>query len=482
MSGLMSRMSTLSETDCAEIHEAATHILATAGIIVEHERLLQMAIDRGYNVDVGTMRVRWQRDEIDKALEESTGKRLGSKPEPMTSTGDRFVLRSAIRKYVWHAGSPKPRIPTLDDIRDIVVLSDALENVAVCCLTSVGSQDTPRVTAEIHAWAIGLTHLRPEKIIGYVLDVRSVPYLHELWTIARDGESSLYQRPMTYYGCFISTPLAVSRQALEILFPLYDLGVPVSISGTMPIVGASAPMSLCGTLALGMAEGLGGMMLTSLFGIKTQPGTGAVLIDQRSMSHCYNSVEGMVMAIAQQDLVRWYGFSEPTVSWVTNEADDANSHGFVAGMQRGMSLLFGVLGGIRCGYGGLASSDVSSLPLLVLDDEFASLINRLLSGMKVNKELLAIPLIERLALGGSFLTDDEALDFSVKHLREELFLPKLMDRRNVATWLDSPDDAFKRAEAKVKEILTAHDPHPLTEEQERAIQEVVAKADRDLAG
>ena len=80
------------------------------------------------------------------------------------------------------------------------------------------------------------------------------------------------------------------------------------------------------------------------------------------------------------------------------------------------------------------------------------------------------------------MTDDEALAFAARHFRKELFLPKLMDRRGVTTWLDNPDDAFARAEAKVKEILAAHDPHPLTKDQERAVEEVVAKADRDLAG
>ena len=46
----------------------------------------------------------------------------------------------------------------------------------------------------------------------------------------------------------------------------------------------------------------------------------------------------------------------------------------------------------------------------------------------------------------------------------------------------TPDNAFARAEAKVNEILAEHHPTPLTEEQERAVQEVVARADRDLVG
>ena len=117
-----------------------------------------------------------------------------------------------------------------------------------------------------------------------------------------------------------------------------------------------------------------------------------------------------------------------------------------------------------------------------LDDESAELANRLIRGMSVNDELLAVPLTEGLMDGGSFLADDEAVEFAARHFREEFFLPKLMDRRYVASWLDDPDDAFTRAEDRVREALATHDPHPLTEDQERDIQKVVDRAERDLAG
>ena len=282
--------------------------------------------------------------------------------------------------------------------------------------------------------------------------------------------------------CFVSTPLTCSRQALEITFALRDLGIPVFVGTGMPVAGANAPASLCGTLALGYAEGLGGMMLSSLFGVRAFHGTSPMVMNQSTGSSCRNAVEGMVMAIAQQDLRRWYGFDDPTLHWGPTQADEADAHSLVAGMQRGMSLLFAVLGGRRTGYGGLTGINLTSLPLMALDDEFAELANRLIRGMNVNDELLAVPLTERLMDGGSFLADDEAVEFAARHFREEFFLPKLMDRRDVASWLDAPDDAFTRAEDKVREILATHDLHPLTEDQERDIQKVVHRAERDLAG
>ena len=481
MHGLRSGMSVLSDTECAQIHDAATRILANNGMRIEHERLLRMAAEAGYRVDVGAQRVRWTREEIDAALEERSGRPLGSGAPGMLSGGDRFTLRTGIRKYLWHAGCPKPRIPSLADARDLVVLADALENVTLCGLTSAGFRDVPTETAVIHAWATGLRHLAPEKVTGHVLDIRSVPYIHELWVIAHGSAAAAKRQAVTSH-CFVSTPLTCSKQGMEIVFALHDLGMPVFIGTGMPMLGVNTPMSLCGTLALGIAEGMGGMMLSALFGVKNHYGCSPMVMDQSTGANCYNAVEVMTMAIAQQDLKRWYGFDDPVLPWAINEADEADAHGFVSGMQRGMSLIFGVLGGRRQGYAGLASSDVTSLPLMVLDDEFAGLATHLMRGMDVSDELLAVPLIERLVHGGSYLSDDEALGFAAQHFRDELFLPKLLDRRTVAAWLDAPDSAFSRAEDKVRDILATHDPHPLTDDQEREVQKVVDRADRDLAG
>jgi len=482
MPQLNSRMSILSDAECARIHEAATHILATVGMRVKHERLLDMAEEAGYNVDRGNMRVRWTREEIDTAIHERASEAPDTDSPWTPAEGETFRLRTSIRKYLWHAGWPKPRVPSLADARDLVVLADALDRVNKCTLTSNGFRDAPIEMAVIHAWAIGLRHLRPEKVTGHVLDVRTVPYLFDMWTIAGGSEEAAQRQSITAHA-FVSTPLTLSRQALEITFALHDRGMPVWIGTGMPVVGANAPMSLCGTLALGIAEGMAGMMLSSLFDFRSQPGTSPVVMDQRAGSNCYNAVEGMVMAIAQQDLKRWYGFPNPILPWTVNEADEANPHSFVAGMQRGMSLMFGLLGGRRHGYGGLASSEVTSMPLLVLDDEFMGVAERLVRGMQVDEERLAVSLTERLPhTGGSFLTDDEALEFAMQHFRDELFLPKLMDRRSVTAWLGESDDAFKRAEARVGEILAEHDPHPLTEVQEREIKKVLARAKRDLVG
>ena len=236
MPGLRSGMTMLSDAECAKIHDGATHILVETGMRVEHERPLRMAAEAGYRVDTDTQRVRWTRDEIDEAIAERSGKALGEGSAVLSGGGDTFTLRTGIRKYLWHAGWPKPRVPTLEDVRDTVVVADALENVSHCVLTSVGIEGVPADTAAIHTWALGLRHLRPEKVTGHVLDVRSVPYLFDLWTIAGGSEEAARRQSVVSH-CFVSTPLTCSRQALEITFALHDLGMPVFVGTGMPVVG-----------------------------------------------------------------------------------------------------------------------------------------------------------------------------------------------------------------------------------------------------
>jgi trimethylamine--corrinoid protein Co-methyltransferase len=74
--------------------------------------------------------------------------------------------------------------------------------------------------------------------------------------------------------------------------------------------------------------------------------------------------------------------------------------------------------------------------------------------------------------GGTFLSQDHTF----QHFRQELWMPRLLERRNWDLWEnDGAMDIFKVAESRIHELLAA-DPEPLlpTEVQDQ-IDEVVRK-------
>jgi trimethylamine--corrinoid protein Co-methyltransferase len=93
---------------------------------------------------------------------------------------------------------------------------------------------------------------------------------------------------------------------------------------------------------------------------------------------------------------------------------------------------------------------------MLLDCEIFSIIHKMMGGIVVNEETLALNAIAAVGPGGNFLTQPHTL----QHMRE-LFLPKFMDRRPYNTWEEKGDDARDWAVEKARKILQNHLPDSL---------------------
>jgi len=91
-----------------------------------------------------------------------------------------------------------------------------------------------------------------------------------------------------------------------------------------------------------------------------------------------------------------------------------------------MLTLMSALSGINlihdCGY--LASGTVGSLEMAVICSEIISMVSRIVTGIDVNDETLAMDVMREVGPKGSFLTHKH----TVISMRKEVFIPKLFDR------------------------------------------------------
>lgn len=70
---------------------------------------------------------------------------------------------------------------------------------------------------------------------------------------------------------------------------------------------------------------------------------------------------------------------------------------------------------------------------------------------------------------------------TVDHFRKELWFPQLLDREYYDTWLENgATSTEERCRQRKVEILATHEPDPISDELERALDEIVAAARRDL--
>jgi trimethylamine--corrinoid protein Co-methyltransferase len=141
------------------------------------------------------------------------------------------------------------------------------------------------------------------------------------------------------------------------------------------------------------------------------------------------------------------------------------------------TLLPAVLAGVNlitCA-GTLDSTMLESHALLMLDDEICGAALRLVRGIEVTDESLALDLIKKVGYSGNYITARE----TSKSFRKELFIPTMLSREPYETWeKEGCMLAIDRARERALGILTKHQPRevdPAMASELQTFKEGVAK-------
>jgi len=157
---------------------------------------------------------------------------------------------------------------------------------------------------------------------------------------------------------------------------------------------------------------------------------------------------------------------------------DACIPGVQAGVEKALSIIFPILAGAT-GVGTLGHVENAltfSYEQLVIDNEIAGYIKRMLQGFEVSEETIALDVIKEVGIGGNYLTHPH----TAGNFRREFWLPELMERFPWETWNNQEIKGMEaRARAKAQEILAEHHPAPLSDDQILEIDEIVEAAKRD---
>jgi len=104
-------------------------------------------------------------------------------------------------------------------------------------------------------------------------------------------------------------------------------------------------------------------------------------------------------------------------------------------------------------------------------DEFIGQVRRMMEGIRVDREYLAVDTIKRVGPGGHFLQDDHTLN----HFREN-WQPDLTDRKTYETWkMEGAMSMGQRAKEKVRHILDNYRPQPLQAEVDAKIDKILGR-------
>lgn len=274
-----------------------------------------------------------------------------------------------------------------------------------------------------------------------------------------------------------TTPLLHSKASMEKLIFSAERRIP-AIYTPCPMSGATAPVTLAGTLVLALAEFLVGMVVSQLTwrGAPLIMGGVASPMDMRTTILTYGSPELHLLSAALTDIAHRMGV--PMFS--TAGCSDSKTLDQQAAIESALSIMAAGLSGANLIHdvGFLESALIGSHEMVVLSDEVVSMVKRFLAGVRVDDETLALDVIKEVGPGGDFL----AHEHTVRNLRRELWFPSLMDRTRYCAWEeDGARTMGARVRERVSDILASHEVPAVPESVNAGIDKILKRADKQAA-
>ena len=442
----------LSESELDRLFEASLSLLEDPGIQTESPLFLDIFEKNGARVNRQKGMISVDRSMVEAALKSAPSSFvLYGRNDP-----DMDLLLEDGRVYYGMGGTSeplfwdweqwKPRQPTKRDMINNTRVGHALLNidfVQTLCM----SGDMPTGEVFFHDFdAIFRNTTKPT-----VLNILERPFTHhllEMAAAASGGESALREKPSVMGIVTPISPLKIAKMNEGIVDTVLA-GVPVLYSPG-PLMGATGPATVAGTVVLTNAEVLFGVVLTQLI----QPGAKVVLkpdtdvFDMKTTQVTYGSPEQDLGKIAMIQMARRYQLPIYGLGGgVECKVPDAE-----AAAEAMMSMLLNGLAGMNLNQslGTLSWGLYGSPEMAVICDEMVNMIQRVLEGIRFNEETLAVDVIRAVGPGGSFLDQDHTF----RHFRKELFFPKLFRRLTIEEWMnDGSKMSHEVAHQRVEEIL-----------------------------
>jgi trimethylamine--corrinoid protein Co-methyltransferase len=261
----------------------------------------------------------------------------------------------------------------------------------------------------------------------------------------------LRERPfISLITCGIS-PLRLDGKYGAFMTQVARAGIPVAVPAE-PLCGATAPVTLAGTLVIQNCDALINVMTTQLVNAGTPVIYGCVAsaADMRDLKYLGGPVESGLINAATAQLARYYGIPY----YATAGISDAKTLDAQCGYETAITnLLVALAGGefIHDAAGLMEFALTVSKEKLVLDNDLLGMALRAVRGIRVDEQTLALDAIKAAGPGGNFVAGRHTR----KHMRREHYVPPLADREPRETWeAAGSQPAPARAHEVVQGILS----------------------------
>ena len=450
----------LSESDIERIDRAAMDLLENPGVKIDDEEIVKRLFASGAKPGASSLVVRFPKRMVEEYLSLTPERffladRAGGKREISPDTPSRFWTGAAL----FYLDPKGLRLIEKKDLADFSRIVETLSNVDVMVGTS--TEDTPPPHRDFVGFRIMAANTR-KHLRALSFTARGGEGMIEMAKVL-SGEKSLKENPIFGIGFTAHGPLRWTSLALGVFKATSGHGIPCTINGE-PMAGASAPVTLAGTAAVGTAEILSGMVVNQIL----EPGRPCFfnlgfshVMDMRKGFAVTGGPENALLAVAGADLARYYRI--PSVSWMCTDSllyDGQNAlEKMLACMTHAQARVSAVWG-----VGSVESEKTLSPVQAVIDNEIIGMVKRYLAGFIVDDESIALDEIRKVGISGEFMSSEHTL----AHFRGAIFEPGILVRTQRSQKSEG-EDMVGKAEKAVEQVLASEQEAILDPEVEREL-------------
>ncbi|SMC23053.1 trimethylamine---corrinoid protein Co-methyltransferase [Desulfacinum hydrothermale DSM 13146] len=447
----------LSQDQIETIHHAALTLLEKVGFTYESglEDLLEMLEQAGAAVDRDRARVTFPRSLVETQIAKAPGRVIlyGRSEDSHLDLQDHQVHLgtggAAIKIVDPETGTARPS--TLQDIYQLARLVDRLDNIHFYLRPCIPT-DIPEAAYDVNVFYACFKGTRKHVMAG----VNTEETLHdvlEMAAILAGGLDALKARPfLSIITSFAISPLKFCTQSTRIMREANRHHIPVALS-CAPMAGSTSPITMAGTLAQIHAEQLAGITVCQL----TQPGAPVLyggipgMANLRTMGYLGGAVECGMMNAAIHQMAAHVGVPNYNSAGLSDsKIPDAQ-----AGWEKALTIVLAAMGGsnyVHHAAGMLESMLAVAYEQFVIDDEIIGMACRVLDGIPLDAERLALEVIESVGPGGNFMTSPHTL----AHLHDEYYEGNgISDRKSRSKWeKEGASGTWGRARRMVERLLS----------------------------
>lgn len=340
----------------------------------------------------------------------------------------------------------QPRPAVSRDLVRMVQVTEMLPQFAAQS-TAMVCNDVPSEMGDWYRLLLVLWHSDKPVVTG-AFSVSTLRVMLDLLAADAGSPQALKDKPRAVFDVCPSPPLNWSEFAAQNMIELARADVPAEMV-SMPLAGATAPVTLAGAIVQHAAESLAGITIHQLAksGAPVVWGGAPAIFDMSAGNAPMGAIETAMLNLGCAQVGKSLGL--PTHGYLV--ASDARLLDTQVGMESGGSALLGALAGINMisGAGMLDFLACHSVEKLVIDAEAIASARRLLSGIEPRGETLALDAFAHTGLHGDFLKLQETRSL----FRKEQHFPSSVTDRGAGP---NAPDIISRAKQRVNELVEGY--------------------------